>query len=140
MKKCLLLLLLALSLHVKAQTSYIEIISHLDMTSQFVFLDIGKAASYYISENGEKVKFRTGIECVRYLALRGWKLESAYSHELDATAWLVGRNLSVITKCYVMSKEYKNGIDPVTELELISEKTKSKKKNEKRKFNDDLYN
>ena len=35
---------------------------------------------------------------------------------------------------------YKNGIDPVTELELISEKTKSKKKNEKRKSGDDLYN
>ena len=140
MKKYLLLLMLALSLNSQAQTSYIEIISHLDMTSQFVFLDIGKAASYYISENGEKVKFRTGIECVRYLALRGWKLESAYSHEVDGTAWLVGRNLSVITKCYVMSKEYQNGIDPVTELELISEKTKSKKKNEKRKSGDDLYN
>ena len=64
MKTCLLLLLLALSLNVKAQTSYIEIISHLDMTSQFVFLDIGKAASYYISENGEKVKFRFGAASV----------------------------------------------------------------------------
>ena len=41
MKKCLLLLLLALSLHSQAQTSYIEIVSHLGMTSEFVVLDIG---------------------------------------------------------------------------------------------------
>lgn len=139
MKKFILSLLMALPAFAMAQTSYIEIVSMVSMTNSFIHLDIGKQESYYIYENGSEVKFRTGIECVRYLSLRGWKLESAYSQEIDAANWLVGRNLSPISKCYVMSKEFTDGIDPVSELELYTNKTKPKKKNESKKSNDDVY-
>ena len=81
MKKCLLLLLLALSLHSQAQTSYIEIISHLDMTSQFVFLDIGKAASYSISENGERLNSEPvlNVSGISHSVAGSWKLPTPMS-------------------------------------------------------------
>lgn len=140
MKKFILSLLMALPAFTMAQTSYIEIVSHNSTAGSFLYLDIGKGDTYYIYENGMEVKFVTGLECVRWLSFKGWKLVSAYSHEIDRANWLVGRNLSPISKCYVMSKEFTDGIDPVSELELYTNKTKPKKKNESKKSNDDMYN
>lgn len=140
MRYFILSLLFAFPVFGKAQTSYIEIVSHVSMTSSFVYIDIGKAKSYYLYESGEKVKFRTGIECVRYLSVRGWRLVSAYSHEIDTANFLTGRGMSPISKCYVMCKDFENGKDPVDDLELMSEIDKNKNgKNKKSKSNDDMY-
>lgn len=140
MKMLLILLFFALSLHINAQTSYIEVVSHNSMSGSFVYLDIGKGDAYYIHENGKEVKFLTGLECVRWLSLKGWRLVSAFSHEIDRANWLVGRDLSPIAKCYVICKDFVGGADPADELELFTKKEKSKRRNEKKsKSNDDMY-